>query len=330
MPLPTVKGLIRPILLLTNRSEVFHNEAKIAHIRYQSSGQAQYLETALEKYESALTSNRSKNRAQRASVLSDYAFALWTQYQRLGQPEDLNRMIAMQEEALELWDDANTMPEGYPLYDCPGSYPLLILMLGNVYLASYRSTRSAAAFRKVFALYKRVSEGEEDDFRNQALLGMGIALWTRCDLEQTSERLDDAIANLEAVLKFTANKTSYDTMRARCLIHLSSAYRLKYTESGLLVKDLSRAIQYGCTHLQVPVEMKPPLRGERLYSLARPLLERYDRTQDVSDLEEVERLALEVHALDVQSEGFYDSDYCGTSADRASPTRSAPEKKMPN
>ncbi|KAF8966672.1 hypothetical protein BDZ97DRAFT_1807527 [Flammula alnicola] len=275
MPLPTVKNLIRPILLLTNRSEVFHNEAKIAHIRYQSSGQSQYLETALGKYESALTSNRSKNRVQRASVLSDYAFALWTQYQRLGQPEDLNKMIVMQEEALELWDDADTMPEGYPL---------LILMLGNAYLASYRSTRSAVAFGKVFAFYKRVSEGDEDDLRNQALLGMGIALWTRCDLEQTSERLDDAIANLEAVLEFTANKMGYDTMRARCLIHLSSAYRLL-----------------------VPVEMKPPLRGERLYSLARLLLERYDRTRDVSDLEEVERLALEVHALDVQSEEFYDS-----------------------
>ncbi|KAF8966671.1 hypothetical protein BDZ97DRAFT_1917475 [Flammula alnicola] len=291
----SLKGFIRKILDFfwpPDPSDAPYNEAKAAYAQYHTSRQILDLDISLKNFQLALDLRRKNNHENLAATLINYAVALWAHYEQCGRPRDeLERVIELYEEARNLW--ANVMPR-------PSSYRVLFANLAQAYLDSYRLTKSAKEFEQILVLNKELSEDTTlpENLRNSALLEMGIARWTRCGLEKTTDQLDDGILNLKTVLTY-ANDNNDTAIRAKCLVNLGSAHQIRHREVGKQSSDdsdLLAAMQYNQEALE-ELAADDTLRGSCLYNLAILLGERYGVNREVADLQEAEGLALEAQEL---------------------------------
>ncbi|KAF8966677.1 hypothetical protein BDZ97DRAFT_624874 [Flammula alnicola] len=291
----SLKGFIRKILDFfwpPDPSDAPYNEAKTAYTQYHTSRQILDLDTALQNFQLALDLRQKNNHENLAATLINYAVALWAHYEQCDRPRDeLKRVIKLYEEARNLW--ASVVPR-------PSSYPTLFTNLAQAYLDSYRLTKSANEFEQILVLNKELSEDTTlpEKLRNSALLEIGIARWTHCDLEKTTDQLDDGIQNLKTVLMY-ANANDDTVIRAKCLVNLGSAHQIRHREVGKQSSDdsdLLAAIQYNQDALK-ELAADDTLRGSCLYNLAILLGERYGVNREVADLQEAKGLALEAQGL---------------------------------
>jgi tetratricopeptide (TPR) repeat protein len=289
------KGLAKAILEFfwpPDPTDGLYNQATTAYAEYQASGKLRDLQTALTNFEATLNARRPVNHPQLAVTLINYAATLWTHYEVSGRPDtDLWRVIELEEEALALW--AKVLPR-------PSGYPILLTNLGNAYFDAYSRDRSKGSFQKAVSSYKAVRDDKSlaPDIHNMALARMGIALWTRCDLDKTRDGLDEGIDNLEAALKFASSANDFP-LKSLCLPSLANAYDVRFQQFKQ-DEDLSSAIEYSYAARQILLQENPE-RGPSLYNLSRLLWARHQQKGDKEDLNEAEKVAKE--AQDVVKDG---------------------------
>ena len=273
-------------------TNALYNQATDAFKNYQSSNLPQDLQFALDNFESALFARRAAGaeHPQLAVTLINYATALWARYKTTGRPDaDLRQVIALNEEARTIWDQTSPRPNGYPI---------LLTNLGNAYLEAYCRDRTSEVFQKAISAYRTVREGETfgAQIRNVALARMGITLWTRCDLEKTSIRLDEGIDNLEEALRIASESPMNDNiLKALCLASLANAYDVRF-QRFKQPEDLTNAIRYGYSARQSPQASRVE-REATLYNLSRLLWERYQVGRDRADLNDAETIAKEAQGV---------------------------------
>ena len=271
-------------------TDSIYEQATGAYKKYLSSNSSQDLKFALDNFESVLTARRAAEHPQLPLTLVNYATALWARYETTGRPEaDLQRVISLNEEALDIWSKTTPRPNGYPI---------VLTNLGNAYFEAYCRNPNHEIFPKAISAYQAVREDEtcNAQIRNTALARIGITLWTQCDLEKTNLRLDEGIDSLKTALQIASDSSTRDDMlRALCLASLANAYDVRFQWFNQ-VQDLANAIEYGYyareSHQTSPIE-----REASLYNLSRLLWARYQDGKNRKDLDDAETIAKEAQGI---------------------------------
>ncbi|KIM47147.1 hypothetical protein M413DRAFT_270404 [Hebeloma cylindrosporum] len=273
-------------------TDAMYEQATAAYKKYLSSHNSRDLQFSLDNFESALIARRATDAGhpQLAVTLVNYAAALWARYETTGRPEaDLQQVVSLNKEALDIWSKVTPRPSGYPI---------VLTNLGNAYLEAYTRHRNRESFQKAISAYQAV-QGDETcnpQIRNTALARLGITLWTRCDLEKTSLRLDEGIDNLETALGIASeSSTSDNTLRSLCLASLANAYDVRF-QRFKQAEDLTNAIEYGYSARASPQHGLAE-REASLYNLSRLLWERYQMGKVRKDLDDAEMIAKEAQGM---------------------------------
>ncbi|KDR80364.1 hypothetical protein GALMADRAFT_1193634 [Galerina marginata CBS 339.88] len=299
-----------------------YEKAEAAYQEYLSTKNRKYLNTALQDYKSAHSARIKDEHSELANTEVNYAAALWAEYELDGQPpEKLTRIIELDEHALGLWKAASPKPVGYPV---------LLLNLFTAYFHSYLAAahNQGPKVSLNLELYDELKQYSQQldvssDTRRKMLMMLGTALSTRCDLDNTSDKLDEAINHLEQALKLSETHvvtegedgergTELAAFHTGCLLKLATAYFVRYNLSNGS-QDLDDAIRCNDSARQA-LPNDDPERSLCLYNLAHQLFKRYEQAREqiaspvlldtrltanrgMEDLKEAERTAGEAQRL---------------------------------
>ncbi|KAF8966637.1 hypothetical protein BDZ97DRAFT_622530 [Flammula alnicola] len=242
----TIARLIRNCLYPPHPSDAAYEKAKEAYKKFQQS--KSHLEKAIVSYEEAVEQRRPDHQ-ELATTLVNLATATWNSYELSNRPEDkLDKVIALQEEALSLWKERNPKPEGYPV---------LLTNLGNAYMERYWKCEAKSAIENAIRIFQEAHDITPTDAKTHIMAAMrlGMAISTYCDHEsQTDNRIDSAIEYLTKAYTLCAQH-SYKSIMADCTYNLAGAHRTRFNlNQELRPGDRSSTINF----YKITLQLIPP------------------------------------------------------------------------
>ncbi|KAF5310889.1 hypothetical protein D9619_008212 [Psilocybe cf. subviscida] len=298
------------------------DSAKASYKAYVDSKDVASLDTAIANFQLAIDQYRKHKSPSLVTSLINCAVAVWRHYEDCGRPpKDLDMVIRLDTEARDSWsDDKNSK-----------SYAFLLNALATAYSERYQRAFGASpvnpdekkvAFEEAIKSYTELKDHPAaGSMRSAAKTGLGIILRMRCEFEQTLDRLEVGVQQLQdALLEATeagewtnagAESDIIDDIKATCLFNLAALYSIRYElmKDSKKIHDLNIAIDYN-------TRAKPLLEGLRrpellhcMFNLARQLWLRWRQTRDQNDYDAAKQMAEAVkchQALDKSLEPVID------------------------
>ncbi len=243
--------------------------------RFQVNGETGDMQRAIAAFEQAIA-HMSGNSPDLPDVLWNFAFALFTKYKKTGETIDLDRAISVADQTVEL---RSLDAERTPAYlDSLGTY--LRTRHEKIRSNGTDLDRAVAVSQKSVDLTPR----EDSELANR-LFNLGAVLFDRFSSRGSLPDLDRAIGVYESGLALVSDQSS----SLKFLLKLMESFWKRYDREGQQA-DLEKSIEYlqRFTSLTSSSISSGNVAGPRL--LAHMLLERYDRTGAIQDVEAATRL----------------------------------------